>query len=72
MNRRRLEEEWNSYSRQVLPKDAPPIQRKECRMAFMAGCAATIGLLNTGVDLADAEQEVFMKELGQELMEMKP
>lgn len=72
MNRRRLEEEWNSYSRQVLPKDAPPIQRKECRMAFMAGCAATIGLLNTGADLSDAEQEVFMKELGQELMGMKP
>lgn len=72
MTRRRLEEEWNSYSRCVLPKDAPPIQRKECRMAFMAGCAATIGMLNIGADLSDAEQEVFMKELGQELMEMKP
>lgn len=72
MNRRRLEEEWNSYSRQVLPKDAPPIQRKECRMAFMAGCAAAIGILNTGADLPDAEQEVFMRELGQELMEIKP
>lgn len=72
MNRRRLEEEWNSYSRCVLPQDAPPIQRKECRMAFMAGCAATIGLLNTGADLSEADQETFMRELGQELMEMKP
>lgn len=72
MTRRRLEEEWNSYSRCVLPKDAPPIQRKECRMAFMAGCAATIGLLNTGADLNEKEQETFMRELGQELMEMKP
>ena len=72
MTRRRLEEEWNDYSRVVLPKNAPPIQRKECRMAFLAGCAATIGLLNTGADLPDDEQALFMRELGQELMELKP
>lgn len=71
MTRRRLEEEWNSYSRNVLPKDAPPIQRKECRMAFMAGFAAAIGIINTATYLSDADQEVFMKELGQELMEMR-
>ncbi len=65
MTRRRLEEEWNSYSRNVLPKNAPPIQRKECRMAFMAGVASAIGLLNTGADLSDDDQAVFMRELGQ-------
>ncbi len=72
MKRRRLEEEWNRYSRQVLPKDAPAIQRKECRMSFLAGCVAMFGILNTCTDLSDAEQEVFMMELDQELMEMKP
>lgn len=72
MTRKRLEEQWNDYARNILPKDAPPIQRKECRMAFMAGCAATIGLLNQGADLNDIDQAKFMQDLGHELMEMKP
>jgi len=72
MTRRRLEEEWNSYSRQALPKNAPPIQRKQCRIMFMAGCVATIEMLTMCMDLPEDQQGTLMKELVQELMEMRP
>jgi hypothetical protein len=32
-----IKDEWESYKTEVLPIDAPPIQIKECRMAFYAG-----------------------------------
>lgn len=32
-------EEWKSYEHDVVPAEAPPVQREECRRAFMAGAA---------------------------------
>lgn len=31
---------WSSYAREVLPADAPEVQRVECRRAFYAGAKA--------------------------------
>jgi transcriptional regulator NrdR family protein len=28
---------WESYLEEVIPKDAGPVQREECRRAFFAG-----------------------------------
>ena len=35
-----IQEQWNSFKLLVVPKDAPPIQRQEMRMAFYAGAEA--------------------------------
>ena len=32
-------EEWKSYERDVVRAAAPPVQREECRRAFLAGAA---------------------------------
>jgi hypothetical protein len=32
-----LRRDWDDYNANVLPKDAPPIQRSETRRAFYAG-----------------------------------
>lgn len=32
-----MAEQWDSFAREVLPKDAPPTQRQEMRRAFYAG-----------------------------------
>jgi hypothetical protein len=37
---KRLEPEWLSYRRQVVPRDAGGVQVEECRRAFYAGAAA--------------------------------
>lgn len=36
---------WKTYERDVLPKDAPMIQREECRRAFYAGAYGSFGLV---------------------------
>ena len=38
--RMRFAEQWDSYARTVLPKNAPTAQRWECRRAFYAGAQA--------------------------------
>lgn len=43
-------EQWKSYERSVVPPDAPPVQREECRRAFYAGAAATFGLVMAATD----------------------
>lgn len=36
---------WATYNAAVLPKDAPEIQRTECRLAFYAGAQAALMLM---------------------------
>lgn len=36
--------EWEGYVEAVMPKDAPPIQRKEMRRSFYAGAAAILAI----------------------------
>jgi hypothetical protein len=47
-------------------KLAAAIQRMECRMAFLGGCAAMYHLMNVAVDATEAEQEAIMRELDAE------
>jgi hypothetical protein len=37
MKRQLMAEQWDSFARAVLPKDAPSVQRQEMRRAFYAG-----------------------------------
>lgn len=50
---------WRSYAEQVLPIDAPDVQRQECRRAFYAGGQACLGgimnMLDPGVDPTEAD-----------------
>jgi len=46
-----LTESWISYEKEVVPADAPVVQREECYRAFMAGAAAARKLLADGADL---------------------
>ncbi len=41
---------WESYSTEVVPPDAGPIQRTECQRAFYGGCACFLGLLMDVLD----------------------
>jgi len=43
-------EEWKSYERDVVPPDAPAVQREECRRAFYAGAFAMFGLVITATE----------------------
>lgn len=38
---------WAEYEALVLPKDAPPVQRSECRLAFYAGVESAFSILET-------------------------
>jgi hypothetical protein len=41
-----LQDKWQSFERSAMPKDAPPIQRKEMRRAFYAGVAVMLSLMS--------------------------
>lgn len=41
---RTIADQWASYERAVLPKDASAIQRRECKRAFYAGAQAVLGM----------------------------
>ena len=64
---------WESYNRDVLHREAPPVQRSECRLAFWAGAAQMFGLMNkaAAMDMSDGcyaidalheELEEFLRE----------
>jgi hypothetical protein len=53
-NGKLIEAGWKSYDLLVLPVDASPIQRNECRIAFFAGAqhlfGSIMGILEPGGD----------------------
>ncbi len=53
MKRQLMAEQWDSFARAVLPKDAPAVQRQEMRRAFYAGAQ---GILH-GVIMALAPEK---------------
>lgn len=69
--RRSLAEEWDEFARQVMPKDAPKVQRVEMRRAWYAGAAAMLGLVSGGLD-ADREPTdldvAYLESIHQELI----
>lgn len=68
--RRTLADEWAEFSRAVMPKDAPEMQRVEMRRAWYAGAAAMFGLMTGGLD-ADHEPTdldvAYVESLAQEI-----
>lgn len=67
-----MDSAWRSYSEQVIPLDAPDIQRQECRRSFYAGAGALFGgvmkMLDPGEDptLDDlAKMDALQTELDQ-------
>lgn len=55
-----IREHWESYVRDVLPDDAPPMQIRECRLAFIAGATA---LFNTIMTMLDPGEEPTQGDL---------
>jgi len=47
-------EGWNSYRREVMPKDCGPVQLEETRRGFYAGASHLFFVLQTVLD-SDAE-----------------
>jgi hypothetical protein len=39
-----IREVWLIYAAAMLPREAPPVDRAECRRAFYTGAAAALGL----------------------------
>lgn len=61
-------EQWKSYERDVVPKNAPMIQREECRRAFYAGGYAAFGLVMAATDPDDEDEcEARLQALQDEL-----
>jgi hypothetical protein len=62
-------DEWKSYERDVVPKDAVESQREECRRAFYAGAQACLTAVYEATDVADDGQaaEAALTALDQEL-----
>lgn len=50
-----LFDSWKTFDREVIPKDASPIQREEMRRSFYAGAAAMMGLVLEAVDPVNEE-----------------
>ena len=42
MKRQLMAEQWDQFSRSVLPRDAPQVQRTEMRRAFYAGAQSIL------------------------------
>lgn len=53
MKRLLVAEQWDQFSRAIMPKDAPSDQRREMRRAFYAGAQAVL----FGVIVAMAPEE---------------
>ncbi|MEP0872457.1 hypothetical protein NDA01_21815 [Trichocoleus desertorum AS-A10] len=58
--KRTVQSQWQSYERSIMPKDAPPIQRKEMRRAFYAGAFV---MLNLAKEVGDMSEEAGVEAL---------
>jgi hypothetical protein len=63
-------EAWASYQAQVVPADAPPVQREECKRAFYAGAQAMYQAVMRAVEPADEDAcEARLAAIGQEMQD---
>lgn len=61
-------QEWQSYAREVVPPNAPEVQREECRRAFYAGAMAAFTLTLAACEPDDeAVCEANLKRLDSEI-----
>lgn len=59
---------WKDYEAKVVPKDAGPTQREECRRAFYAGAAAASEIQMSVAHLSDDAGVAVLEGLRQELL----
>jgi len=55
-----MQQLWDSYDLEVIPRDALITQRQECRRAFYAGAQGVLGLLNS---LFDSDREPTLADI---------
>ena len=67
-----IAEAWRTFESEVLPTDAPEVQRTETRRAFYAGAralfAGMVGMLEPGQDTTQADlgkMDAIQEELNQ-------
>ena len=53
-----IQAEWDSFSSQVIPNEAPETQKEEMKLAFYAGVHAILSIM------ANMEQANFSEEAG--------
>jgi len=74
IEKQRIAEAWNQFSRMVIAKDAPPIQRREMRMAFYAGATALftmiMNILEPGAEATEKDLQT-MSEIWREMTRYK-
>lgn len=56
-----IAELWSAYEKQVLPLDAPAIQRSECRRAFYAGVRGWLDMSADRLEEGDEPTEADLK-----------
>jgi hypothetical protein len=66
MRKRRLEEVYNDYAANVLPKEAGAIQRKETRQAFFVGAFSFMGILREATE-EGADEAAIVLDLESEM-----
>lgn len=66
-----LRQKWESYLTEVLPADAPEIQRVECRRAFYAGAKAVQAMLLATSELDEDSAVAVLERLDGELEAFK-
>lgn len=57
------------FEAQIIPPDAGPVQREECRRAFMAGVVSMFALLLQGADEDEEAGAMRLARIGLELEE---
>lgn len=64
---------WLSYLDEVIPKESPQIQIKECKRAFYAGMISMFSILSGDVvtTVSDDEGVKIMENIFQELNDYK-
>ncbi len=70
MKRLLVAEQWDSFARTVVPKDAPAVQKQEMRRAFYAGaqCLLHSVMLALSADADPTEGDItMMADLEREL-----
>jgi hypothetical protein len=64
-----IKDQWESYKKDVLPKDAPQIQIRETRIAFYAGVHVTLLFMrDTLTQMSDEAGVVVLEAWHQECL----
>jgi hypothetical protein len=58
-----IKELWDSYAKDVVPKDAPTVQRWETRRAFYAGAQAVFMSILTMLDPGTEPTEADLRKM---------